>query len=103
MLGRRPDPFPFEALRDLIGVCRALYLAAKDRGDGPVVLERIAAVGRQLQSAYALARKSEPGTEMRAEAWRKAEEATRWIGNVVAQTDGAQGVVEAAVRRVRGS
>jgi hypothetical protein len=98
---RQADPFPFTALRDLIGVARALYAAAQERGDGRMVLERIAAVGRHLGSAYELARKSAPGTEARSAAWRKAEEGTLWMGNLVAQTDEAKPLVDAAARRVR--
>jgi hypothetical protein len=94
------DPFPFRALRDLIGVCRALYAAAKDRGASRVVLERIGSVGRELSRANAMARASQPGTEQRDAAWRRAEQAARWVGHLVAEHDQARPIVEAATKRV---
>jgi len=41
----RHDPFPFEPARDLLGVVRALYAAAKARGADVDRLRVIAALG----------------------------------------------------------
>jgi hypothetical protein len=37
--GRSTDPMPLEALRDLLGLCRALYAASAASGAGPIELE----------------------------------------------------------------
>ena len=41
MLGRRDEPFPLEAVRDLLGVVRALYAAAKEARASRAELKRI--------------------------------------------------------------
>jgi hypothetical protein len=41
----RDARIPLEALRDLVGICRALYAAWKKERVGPIELEELAAIG----------------------------------------------------------
>ena len=100
MLSRRDDPFPFEAIRDLLGLMRSLYAAQVAEGAPSADLAPIARVGKDLQEALALAAASRPGTVGYAAAWKRAEEATAKAGDLVGNTMGARPVVKAAVRRV---
>jgi hypothetical protein len=101
MLGRRPERFPFEEVRDLIGLARSIYLAAKAQGAGRLQLRRIESVGRELLDAYELALTSTPGTIGMRAAWVRAEDACRAVAGLVTMTDGAEPVVRAAMHRVR--
>jgi len=51
MLKLRPDPFPFEAVRDLLGVLRAMYGAARSSGAGRRRIDAIRRVGLELRAA----------------------------------------------------
>lgn len=97
------DTFPFEAVRDLLGVVRAIYAAAKSAGSDRTDLKRIAAVGAELAGALDLAAETRPGTLGRAAAWRRAEEATRRVGNLVDSLTPAEPLVVAARARVSGA
>jgi hypothetical protein len=99
MSPRHPDAVPVDALRDLIGLVRAIR-AAKSTA-APAVLARIDSVGAELVAAYELAVSSTPGTLGMRAAWVRAEEATRAAGDLVSMTDGAEEIVTAARARVR--
>jgi hypothetical protein len=71
------EPIPLEALRDLIGVCRALYAAWSAAGAGPIELEELPQVGKDLREAYRLARNTPPNTLGHRAAWSHAEAATQ--------------------------
>jgi hypothetical protein len=100
---RRDTPFPFEAVRDLMGVVRALYAAAKHNSAGPVELARIARVGRDLHAAIDLAAGARKGTGEREVARRRAEEATLRAGDLVDALTPAEPLVHAARARVSGT
>ena len=100
---RSRDEFPFEAVRDLRGVVRAIYAAAKEAGASKRELERIANVGADLSAAFALAVETRPGTIGRAAAWKRAEEATRRVGDFVDALTPAEPLVAAARSRVSGA
>ena len=100
MLSRRDDPFPFEAVRDLLGLMRSLYAAQKDAGARPEELEPLARAGKELQEALSLASSSKPGTLGYAAAWKRAEDGTARAGSLVGTAMTAQPVVKAAVGRV---
>jgi hypothetical protein len=89
---------PVEALRDLIGLVRAIRVAK--RKAGAETLRRIDAVGAELVAAYELAVSSTPGTLGMRAAWWRAEQAARSVGDLVAMTDGAEEIVSAARARV---
>jgi hypothetical protein len=69
MLSRRDDPFPFEAVRDLLGIVRAMYVAARARRASRAELAKIAAIGRELSEAIELAVSSREGTVGSRAAW----------------------------------
>jgi hypothetical protein len=97
---RLSDPIPLEALRDLIGVCRALYAAWSMAGAGPIELEELLQVGKDLREAYSLARNTPPNTLGHRAAWSRAETATQRLGHLVSDLERLQPVVAAATKRV---
>lgn len=103
MLSRRDEPFPIEAVRDLLGLVRAFY-AATPR-DGTVKRRRLAAIGRRLTTAIELSASTEHGSVGHRAAWLHAEEATRELAGLVELTTMARPVIDAArgnvMRRLR--
>lgn len=102
MLTPNEQPFPFEAVRDLLGILRALYAAAQAESAGRPRLAAIRAIGRELRAATDLALEHEPGTLGHAAAWRRAERATERLGALVDCTTPLEPTLEAAARRVLG-
>lgn len=94
MLSRRDQPFPLEAVRDLIGLVRALY-AATPR-DEAVKRRRLATIGRRLTTTIELSASTEHGSVGHRAAWLHAEEATRELGGLVEITTMARPVIAAA-------
>jgi hypothetical protein len=101
MLVPRKDPFPFEAVRDLIGILRAMYRAAKANGAGARRLAELRQVGLELRHAIELALEYAPNTLGHAAAWERAELATRGLGNLIDCTTPLEPTIAAAVERVR--
>jgi hypothetical protein len=86
------EPLPVEAVRDLLGVARALRASRPSR-----ILD--AAIG-DLETALSLAHC--PAVSLGGRAARmRADRATAAIGEAVSVEDGALGLIEAAVARVR--
>lgn len=100
MLSPRDDPFPFEAVRDLLGVVRAMWAAAKASRAGRVDLARITRVGTELSRALDLAADARPGTLAYGAAWKKAEDATMRVADLVDGLTPAEPLVIAARERV---
>jgi hypothetical protein len=103
MLSPRHQPFPFEAVRDLLGILRALYAAAKAEGAGSPRLSLIRGIGRELRGAIDLALESEPGTLGHAAAWQRADRAIQRLGELVDSTTPIEPTLAAAARRVSGT
>lgn len=103
MISIRRDPFPFEAARDLLGVVRALYAAARARGADADRLRAIAVVGADLAQAIALASAHPPGTLGFSSAWSRAERASAHAGELVDALTPAEPMLRAAVGRARGA
>lgn len=101
-MSRRDEPFPLEAVRDLLGVVRAMYAAARERGAGRAELAKIARVGRELSEAIDLAVSTRPSTVGQRAAWQRAEEATRKAGDLVDALTPAEPLLVAARGRVTG-
>ena len=96
----RHDALPVEAVRDRIGIARAMYAARKrELATGPELVE-LAEIGKKLSNALKLA-KSGPDTLGSRSAWAQAEEACERLGRVVRRTLPAAVMVEAAVVRLR--
>jgi hypothetical protein len=102
VLSRRDEPFPADAVRDLLGVVRSMYAAAVARGAGARELARIASVGLELADAWDMGVGYEPGTVGWRAAWRKAEHAARAVGDLVQICEEARPLVIAACGRVLG-
>ncbi len=94
---RESDPIPVDALRDLLGLVRSMWRAAKAGGAPPEELARFARVGAELVSALRLARASTSATAAHAMAWEKAESATLAVADLVSCVDSAEPIVKAAV------
>ncbi|HWA76447.1 MAG TPA: hypothetical protein VG937_29115 [Polyangiaceae bacterium] len=99
----RDGQLPLESLRDLIGVARALYAAWKKERVGPIELEELAAVGRDLSAALQLARKTSPGTLGHRAAWSRAEDAARRLGHLVGKLEPLHRTLAAATERALAS
>jgi len=97
----RPDALPVEAVRDLVGIARAMYAARKRDGAPEPELEELVAIDRKLKHALDLARRSGPNTLAHRAAWANAEEATSRLVRIVGVTTSAALLVEAAAVRVR--
>jgi hypothetical protein len=95
------DPFPFEAVRDLLGILRALYAADKARGAGERHLMAVGDIARELRRSVDLALEYEPGTLGHAAAWDRAERATHRLADLVDVTTPVEPVLRAAGERVR--
>ena len=91
-------PFPFGAVRDLLGITRALYRAADGEPQRQAELHRI---GRDLRDALELARRTEEGTLGRRGAWQRAERATKALGDLVADGCAVAPLVRATAARLR--
>jgi hypothetical protein len=79
---------PFEAVRDLLAITRALYRAT--RGDDPQDTARLRAleeIGTMLRSVLGAAT-THPGTIAHQNAWVAAERATQALSELVASTPG---------------
>lgn len=92
-----PPPFPREAVRDLLGLVRAMWEAARAGGASSRRLGRIEAVGRQLQRALKLA---ERGQEE--QALRLAEDAAARVGGLVDSFTAMEPILTAGRARVTG-
>lgn len=97
----RTEPLPLEAVRDLLGICRALFAARKREHAPKAELEELREIGSALVKALELARRTEPNTVGHRSAWDRAEMATERLMRVVSATMTAGPLVEAAVVRVR--
>jgi len=98
--GAPEPPFPFEPVRDLLGIVRAMYAAAQEAGAGRNDLGRIARVGQELGRALDLAGSSRQGAEAQAAAWRQVEAAMLEVGGLVDPLASAEPIVSAARRRL---
>jgi hypothetical protein len=94
------EPFPFEAVRDLLGILRAMYAADKAKGVGERRLAGIEDVARELRRAVDLALDYEVGTLGHAAAWERAERATLALADLVDVTTPAEPLLRAAGERV---
>jgi hypothetical protein len=96
----RRDPLPLEAVRDLLGIARAMYAAAKRSGATAEVAE-LAEIGKKLRLALELAKKASPDTVGHRAAWDHAEVACSRLVRLISATTPAAPIVEAAAVRVR--
>lgn len=100
MLTKRNEPFPHQAVRDLIGILRAMYAAERAGRQDVLRLRRIRRVAERLSLARELAMEHDPATLGHAAAWRHAEQATTELGELVDLTTPLEPTLEAASKRV---
>ena len=94
--------FPIDAVRDLLGVVRAVYTAAKEQGASPYELRRIAGAGAELADAIELATSARPGSRDLPTARSRAEQAARRMRDLDGALPVALPLVAAACARVLG-
>jgi hypothetical protein len=97
------EPIPLSALRDLLGIVRGLYAAWKASGVGPIELDALLSVGKELAEVLELASNTRPNTLGHRAAWSRAEAATRQLGELVGAHESLRATVTAASQRVVGS
>ena len=90
-----PQAFPFDAVRDLLGIARGLYASERDE----LVRDELKSIGSVLSKALFDAKRLPPESLGAKAALRHAEEACDRLGAIVAG-DIAR-VVQAAAQRVR--
>ena len=94
---------PVEVVRDLLGICRALYAVWREhRPATENELGELRGIGQDLRAALELAQKSKPDTVGHRAAWGKAERAMRRLGELVSDGDRLRPPIDALVRKVRG-
>jgi len=102
-LARNTGPFPREAVRDLLGITRALYraeLALAEEQREPARLVRLVEIGKQYRLALELGNKCNPDTIGGRAARSWADTATAALGEVVAESDLVAKAVRATARRL---
>ena len=96
----RSDAIPVEALRDLLGIVRAVFAAWSREKASPVALEELRGIGAELSAALRLAQRSQPDTLGHAAAWSRAERATEALGKLIQETTPIKPALDAAVSRI---
>ena len=93
-------PLPAGAIRDLLGITRALYCLARDAGAGDAArLEALASIGRTLSAVLAAA-SAAPGTTEHGQAWLAVERAKRELAELVAHSPDVAALVAATAQRI---
>jgi hypothetical protein len=95
------EPLPVEAIRDLLGITRALYAAAKAEGAGERRLAELEAAGKDLKLAIGMARKNSAGSLGHRRAWELAEQGYERLLEAVNVTTALLPTIEAAAARAR--
>lgn len=95
-------PFPKEAVRDLLGITRALYRAEVARDPSRAGrLERLLEIGKQYRLALDMGTKCGPDTIGNRAARGWAEKATLALGEYVAKSEMMAPAVAASAARLR--
>ena len=99
---RQTEQLPREVVRDLLGICRALYATRRAAAASAEELARLADAGALFVDALDLSR-TQPDTIGHRAAWAKAERATAALLEVlVSSDDSAAALVVAWGQRLRG-
>ena len=84
-------PIPLTTLRELVGLCRALYLDWTCSDADSLDLEELAQIGLELSYALNQARSTAPDSVGHRSAWARAEAATQRLGVLVGKTARIEG------------
>jgi hypothetical protein len=95
------DAFPLEAVRDLLGITRALYRAERDGAGDPVRLQELVEIGEAYRTALDLARRGGPQSLGGSAAWEWAERATERLCALVGDETKAGPMILAAAGQVK--
>jgi hypothetical protein len=99
-----PQRFHFEAVRDVVGILRAMYRQERDkRSPSPVRMQRIERLAREFLGAYKMAAAHDPETAPYVRACKQAESAALRIGDLVTVVDPIEPVLRVAGERVIGA
>lgn len=98
-----PDAWlPVDAIRDLLGIARAMYVAWRDNGWPVAQMKELELIGHDLHEALDLVHRSEPGMAEYQAAEDIAEDATNRLTKLIACSPlPLAPVVQAAGERVR--
>jgi hypothetical protein len=97
-----PIPFPRDAVRDLLGITRALFRAERSKPTpDPSRLARLQDAGTRYREALDMGSKYASDTMGGRAALSKAEAATITLGELVAESDMMVGAVVATGQRLR--
>ncbi len=105
-LARNTDPFPTEAVRDLLGITRALYraeLAAPPPPADRARIEKLLEIGKQYRLALDLGAKGAPDSMGGRAARGWADKATASLGEFVASSELMEPAVRATAAKLRRS
>ncbi len=92
---RHTEALPRDAVRDLLGICRALYASRRAEGATTDELSKLAEAGALLVDALDLAR-TQPVTVGHRAAWAKAERGTAMLLELLATSDSSSAALVAA-------
>jgi hypothetical protein len=95
------SPLPVEAVRDLLGIARAMYGARKRQGVSEPELRELEEIGRKFKLALKLAQSTSPDTIGYRAARAHAEEAVSRLMALITVEMRLAPAVEAAVVRMR--
>ncbi|MFO0616864.1 MAG: hypothetical protein U0414_29990 [Polyangiaceae bacterium] len=104
MLSRRDEALPIPAVRDLLGIVRAMYRAeAASAHPSSTKLARLRKIGASLTTALELASASTPGTVGHRSAWEHADDAIERLSAEITLLDSLEPVLVAARRAIAGA
>ncbi|HYJ09330.1 MAG TPA: hypothetical protein VEX18_09975 [Polyangiaceae bacterium] len=92
-----PRQFPYETVRDLVGIARLLYRTWATANNRDARLPDLVAVGKDLQAAATMAKASTPGTRRHRQAWELAEVSTHRLCGLLDAYVGVKPLVTAAL------
>lgn len=94
-MGRHTELLPRDVVRDLLGICRAMYACRRAEGAAAEELHKLTEAGALLVDALDLAR-TKPDTVGHRAAWAKAERGTAMLLESLATSDTSSAALVAA-------
>jgi hypothetical protein len=99
-----PARFQFEAVRDVVGILRAMYRQERDkRSPSPVRMQQIERLAKEFLGAYRMASAHDPETAPYVRAIKQAESAALRLGDIATMVDPIEPVLRVAGERVIGA
>jgi hypothetical protein len=99
-----PARFQFEAVRDVVGILRAMYRQERNkRSPSPVRMQKIERLAREFLGAYKMAAAHDPETSPYVRACKQAQNAALRLDGIVTVVDPIEPVLRVAGERVVGA